>query len=77
MAQFLWKGEIARPGLVQSYGPTTKITVPKKDGSYTVVTDGTGFVIDDVIAQSGTPVEFTDERSLRTLRADPRYEEVV
>ena len=72
MAQFKWMGEIPR-SWVQSYGPCEKVKVPKKDGTTTVV-DGPpgGFVIGSVI-----PYDFTDERSLRVLRNDPRFEEVI
>lgn len=77
MAFFRWLGEEARPGLVKQYGPTIQIKVPKKDGTWTTVRDESGFVVGDIISEGGVPVDFTDPRSLRVLRADPRYEEVV
>jgi hypothetical protein len=78
MAQFKWLGEGEIPrDYVASYGPTTEIKLPCKDGSWQVLTDGAGFPVDQVIEQEGSPVDFTDERTLRVMRADPRFEEVI
>ena len=77
MAEFKWLGEPPRP-FVTTYGPTTEIKVPKKNGTWDVLTKAGGFPKDQVITDSfDDPVEFTDERSLRVLRADTRFEEVV
>ena len=76
MAHFRWLGEdkITPPRKwVQSYGPCEQVKIPKKDGQYTVVeAPPGGFPVNSVI-----PFDFTDERSLRVLRADPRFEEVI
>ena len=79
MAQFTWLGEQAIPRTwVKTYGPTTQIKVPKKNGTWTVLDKPAGFPLDQVITDAqGDPVDFTDERSLRVLRADPRYQEVI
>lgn len=73
MARFKYLGERARPTLVTSYGPTKQIIVPKKDGSKITVDAPTpaGF-------QPGEEVsfDFTDVKSLESLRADPRFEEI-
>jgi len=75
MAQFKWMGEervVPPRKWVQSYGPCEQIRVPKKDGTFTVVdAPPGGFPVGSTI-----PFNFTDERSLRVMRADPRFEEV-
>lgn len=71
MSQFKYFGEPER-SYVESYGPTKKIVVPKKDGSKTVLENPAGFPIGDVL-----PYDFTDQISLMVLRADPRFQEVV
>lgn len=77
MAQFNWLGEQMIPrDYIETYGPTTQISLPCKDGSTQVLTNPTGFPLDQVIEQDGQPVDFTDERTLRVLRADPRFEEI-
>lgn len=77
MAEFKYLGEPAR-SYVQSYGPTNEIKVPKNDGTWDVLTKAGGFPIDQIITDDGgDPINFTDERSLRTLRTDTRFEEVV
>ncbi len=79
MPQFKWLGEQMIPReYVLSYGPTTVIKVPKKNGTWQELTKAGGFPKDQIITDdAGDPVNFTDERSLRVLRADPRYQEVV
>ena len=72
MAQFKYLGEVARPGLVANYGPTIRLSIPKKDGSKTVLENPAGFPIGDVV-----PHDFTDQISLMFLRADPRFQEVT
>jgi hypothetical protein len=78
MAQFIWLGEPPR-SYVKTYGPTLKLKVPKKDGTHTTLTKpAPGFPVDQVVTDSeDDPVDFTDERSLRVLRADTRFQEVV
>lgn len=75
MAQFKYLGDdrvVPPRQYVQSYGQCTQLRVPKKDGSYTVVdAPPGGFPLNSTI-----PFNFTDERSLRVMRADPRFEEV-
>lgn len=75
MAHFKYLGETARPGLVTSYGPTTEIRLPKKNGATDVLTPispATEFVIGVDIGY-----DITDVRSLRVLRADDaRFEEL-
>ena len=73
MARFKYLGEPVR-AYVEEYGPCTQIKLPKKDGSIqTLVAPNqtTGFPINEDI---GT--EITDSRSLRHLRADPRFQEI-
>jgi len=76
MAQFKWLGEdqLDPPQQwVKEYGPCEQVAVPKKDGTTTVVeAPPGGFPINSII-----PYDFTDERSIRVLRADPRFQEVV
>lgn len=68
MAQFKYLGEIPRQWVL-TYGPCEQLSVPKKDGTNTVLIGP--FAIDAVI-----PFDFTDERSLRVMRNDPRFQEV-
>ena len=75
MATFKYLGEVARPGLVATYGPTSKITIRKKDGTkleLTPVEPATELEPNVYI----TP-DVTDERALRALQADPRFQEQV
>jgi len=79
VAQFKWLHEIERPTLVASYGPILELRVPKKDGTVQAVEPAnpvTGFQPDEVLSDGGSPIDFTDERSLRALQADPRVEEI-
>lgn len=72
MARFKWLGEAAIPG-VENPGPMTRLTLPRKTGGPQVLTPvppATEFVINEDIGY-----DITDERSLRTLRADTRFEE--
>jgi hypothetical protein len=73
MARFKYLGERLRPPLVVSYGPTTQLVIPKKDGTKTVIDSPTpaGFVIGQEINH-----DFTDAQSLKILRADPRFAEI-
>jgi hypothetical protein len=74
MAFFKYLGEPPRPGLVGSYGPTKSVRTPNKDGSWTQVDapdPAVGFVAGDTI-----PYDYTDERALRCMRADTRFEEL-
>lgn len=72
MARFIYKGEVARPGLVASYGKAIKFAIPKKDGSKTVLENPTGFPVGEPV-----PYDFTDSLSLMFLRNDPRFQEVA
>lgn len=72
MAQFIYKGEVPRPGLVASYGNAVKFAIPKKDGSKTVLENPAGFPVGVVV-----PYDFTDSLSLMFLRNDPRFQEVT
>lgn len=69
--QFKYLGEVARPGLVASYGPTKKIAIPANGGKRTVLENPNGFPSGDVL-----PFDFTDSFSIFFLRNDPRFEEV-
>lgn len=77
MAQFKWLGEPPRP-FVTTYGPMTPLKLPMKDGSWVEYAKAGGFPINQVMTDDlGNPIEFTDERCLRVMRADARFEEVV
>lgn len=71
VAFFKYLGEPSRPALVESYGPTKKLCVPKMDGVPTILENPTGFPIGEQI-----PFDFVDEISLLILDADPRFERV-
>lgn len=73
MANFKYMGEPDRPW-VEEYGPTKTLKIPKQDGTVQVIqapNQETGFVLG---ADLG--VNFTDVRSLRILRSDPRFQEI-
>ena len=75
MARFKYMGEPPRPQTVKKYGPCKTIKIPKKDGTTMVLQASdqeTGFPIGEDI---GTDIE--DERSLRVLRGDMRFQEIV
>jgi hypothetical protein len=75
MARFKYMGEVERPTSIKSYGPCKVIKIPQKDGSKMVLTapnQETGFPIGEDI---GTDI--TDERALRVMRADARFQEIV
>ncbi len=77
MAEFRYLGEPPRD-YVESYGPMLEMKVPCKNGTWQVLTKAGGFPVGEIITDDqGDPINFTDERSLRVLRADSRYEEVV
>lgn len=71
MAFFKYMGEPPR-SYVSSYGKTTRLAVPKKDGSKTVINKPEGFAIGAVI-----DYDFTDQMSLMFLRSDTRFQEVA
>lgn len=71
MAQFRYLGEPPQ-SFVESFGPCTKIAVPKKDGTKTILENPTGFPIGEVI-----PFDFTDATSIASLQVNPRFQEVV
>jgi len=73
MARFKYLGEPQRTSSFVAYGPTSQIRIPKKDGTFQIVIGPPGgFVIGKDI---GAVV--TDERALRTMRADTRFDEIV
>jgi hypothetical protein len=77
MSQFIYDGEESLGWkFVASYGLTKQITVPTKGGKHILVSPSgyrSGQIITD---ETGNPVEFKDEVSLRFLRSDPRFTEV-
>lgn len=73
MSRFKYLGEIERAA-VEAYGPCTMIRLRKSDGtqaSLEPVSPATEFVVGDDIGY-----DIDDARSLRQLRADPRFEEI-
>lgn len=74
MSDFKYLGELPRPGLVVAYGPMTEIKLPKKDGTVQVLTP----ISPAVTFPVGEPLgyDITDERSLRIMRTDERFEEI-
>ena len=74
MARFRYLGEPERPGLVKVQGPCTLIRVPCKDGSkLEIMPPGRK---QSFAGGSDIGVDVTDERALRSLRADTRYAEI-
>ncbi len=74
MARFKYMGEVPN-GFVVQHGPCLTIKIPLKDGTKMVVhaVDHTvGFVIGEDIG-----ADVTDERSVRFMRGDARFEEIV
>lgn len=80
MPKYKWVGEIPRPW-VESYGPTTAVKIPKKNGTIrTCVPDdpGLGFQVDEVLKDDARQeINFQDQRSIRALSVDPRFAEVT
>lgn len=74
MARFKYLGEPPKP-FVQSYGPMQEIRVPKKDGSKLVLTPIPPATTFPIGADLG--YDITDERSIRILQADPRYQQIA
>jgi hypothetical protein len=75
MARFKYLGEPASKFSFMKSGELLQIGLQQKDGSKRVLTPvppATYFVIGEDIGY-----DITDERSLRQLRADTRYEEIV
>ena len=71
MARFQYQGEPPVPW-IKKYGETLKIAVPQNGKSPMVFTKPSpGFVAGDVL-----PYDFTDERSIASLRQNPRFREV-
>jgi len=73
MAQFRYKGEPVRSYVV-AQGPTSEVRIPTKTGGKIIFTapDPSGFPIGHIFNLEGA-----DERSLRVMRADSRFEEVL
>ena len=71
MTRFKYLGEVSTS--ILSQGPCMVINVPKKDGTkMTIHAPGPGgFVIGADIG-----VDITDERSLRVMLADPRFQAI-
>lgn len=75
MARFRYLGEPPMPGLVVKYGPTIRINIPRSDGTWDTFDapdQDVGFAIGEDIG-----VDITDARSLRCMRANERYEEII
>ena len=71
MARFKYLGEPAY-SFVDVIGQTTQIKIKKQDGTTVTLTGPPGgFVIGADIGAN-----ITDERALRTIRADIRFEEI-
>lgn len=73
MARYIWLGEPPRPYVVE-YGPSLEFKVPKKNGTMQTLTPippATEFVIGEDIGY-----DLTDERSIRVMDADTRFERV-
>jgi hypothetical protein len=73
VARFKYLGQPPR-AIVETYGPTIIIRIQKKDGSVqelTPVAPATEFVVGDDIGY-----DITDQRALRTMRCDPRFQEI-
>lgn len=73
MARFKYLGEPANT-FVTEYGPCLEIRIPLKDGTKMILTASdttTGFPIGQDIG-----VDITDDRSLRFMRVDHRFEEI-
>ena len=73
MARFKYLGEPPRDYVI-TIGPCLKIRVPLKDGmidTFLPVPPAEEFVIGQDIGQ-----DITDQRSLMSMRADPRFEEL-
>lgn len=72
MAQFKYLGE-PKPSYVLEMGPSLEFRIPMQDGSRLVLKapdQQRGWVKGDVLP------DITDERAVRMLRADTRFEEV-
>jgi hypothetical protein len=72
MAKFKYLGE-PKPEFVDEMGPSLEFRIPKKDGTRLVLTaadPARGWIAGDILP------DITDERSVRVLRADARFEEV-
>lgn len=74
MPRFIYNGERERPGLVKVQGQCTEIRVPCKDGSKLVIRPPGGEACFAVGADCG--VDVADQRALRVMRADPRFQEI-
>lgn len=72
MARFKYMGEVQN-GFVSQHGPCLQIKIPLKDGTKMVLDapDQNGFTIGNDIG-----IDLTDEKGLRYLRADARFQEI-
>lgn len=73
MARFKYMGELENNFVLQ-HGPCLQIKIPLKNGSKMILTapnQSIGFPKNEDIG-----VNITDERSLRYLRADGRFQEI-
>ena len=74
MARFNYLGEPAR-SYVLTHGPTQLIRLPKKDGTTEELTPISP--ADRFLPNQDIGYDITDERSLRAIRADSRFEEII
>ena len=75
MARFKYVGHPDRPKLVENYGPLLAINVPTKDGTIHAlkpIYPNTSFKVGEDLGY-----EITDAKSLRAMRADTKFEEIV
>lgn len=75
MARFRYLGEPPKTSKAVKTYKITQMKVPQKDGSKRVLTPIPPATFFEVGQDLG--YDITDERSLRVLRADTRYEEIV
>jgi len=73
MARFKYLGEPPRP-FVKTYGDTHNIKVQLKNGTVQVLEPKTG---DHFVIGADIGYDITDEHTLRILRADARFQEIV
>jgi hypothetical protein len=74
MAHFKYMGEVSS-NFTSQHGPCLEIKVPTQSGDKLVLAapdQVSGFVVGQDIGY-----DFTDARSLRFLRVDPRFQEIL
>jgi hypothetical protein len=75
MARFRYVGHPDRPKLVTNYGPLLAVNVPTKDGVITELRPKPPAIYFNIGEDLG--YEITDAKSLRALRADTKFEEIL